>query len=193
MTAWKSLERHVAKALQGFRIPRGADFSKSLPDVIADASLTIAKSQGCIVAECKYSVRQPWVTKIKKIYDGKPLLMMSGSNGREARYILLCKLEDVRFLGKHNQSLITNIHGIRTPKYIKENIEQARGYVKMIQSDEHARSVLKAASGLSIDPYQPILPIVVLGKKNDSFRLAYCDLNDALSFQHSNDKSKGSL
>jgi hypothetical protein len=44
MAAWKALERTVAKKLGGKRIYRGADFSKSLPDV----------DHPLFALECKY-------------------------------------------------------------------------------------------------------------------------------------------
>lgn len=52
--SWKVLERYVARVLGGERVTRGADFSKSAPDV----------SHEYFTIECKYRT-----SSFKPIYD----------------------------------------------------------------------------------------------------------------------------
>jgi hypothetical protein len=55
---WKILEGSVAKILGGVRIHRGADFSQSLPDVVADVAINNIKYR--LIVECKYRNSVSW-------------------------------------------------------------------------------------------------------------------------------------
>lgn len=189
--AWKDLERYTAKSLSGVRIGRGADFSKSLPDVIACSEHSLLRTRGTILAECKYSARSPWVTYIKSIYEGKIIQIPIKDD-----ILLFSILEDVRKFIDPEQ-LKTQIVSKKVPTYLKDNLEQARGYRLNLSTNKIHRVVMEDL--LSIDQEQlfPMLPMVILGKKRDSTRVCYlslCDLTEFYSQQsRSYDSSKSNI
>ncbi len=178
---WKNHERYVAKTLEGFRIPRGDNFSRSFPDVVA-SSKKIASTNGIILAECKYSIRNPWVKAIRDVYDGK-VLKVSNQNTD----LLLFDLKDIGMLFRQSYDR----HSKTIPKYILSHLEQSRGYISLINNSPLDRTILEAKTGLVFSNL--VLPIVVLGQKNCSFRLAYTGLSDISSFLYNADKSQGCL
>lgn len=179
--SWKNLERHVAKTLEGFRIPRGDNFSRSFPDVVA-SSKKIASTNGIILAECKYSIRNPWVKSIRDVYNGQ-VLKVSNQNTD----LLLFDINDIGLLSRQSYVRHTKI----IPKYILEHLDQSRGYIDLINTNPLDRTILQAKTGLVFS--NVVLPIVVLGQKNCSFRLAYTGLSDISSFLYNASKSQGCL
>lgn len=183
--AWKGHERYVAKALQGHRIPRGANFSDSLPDVVANASHSLARAEGVIYAECKHSQNSPWVRYISDIYDGKLLSI----TGRGQKFIFF-ELSDIHLLSdstRHNRAIPLEK---TVPKYLLDNLEQCRGYTPDTLQD---MDMIMAASLMQWTGSKEILkalPIVVMAQKHKSFRLAYTSSTDLLKYyQLQNDKS----
>lgn len=173
--AWKGLERHVAKALQGQRIPRGADFSDKLPDVIAPSALSIARTDGAIFAECKHSKSNPWIPYIEEVYTGKLL-----TAGAEDNKIILFDLQDIHLLSdptRWNRAISVSR---KVPQYMLDHIDQSRGYISKCMSDIVLKAVIFKMTGLS--KIHASLPIVVMAQKHKSFRLAYVSLKDLLSF-----------
>lgn len=182
-TNWKVLERFVAKALQGHRIPRGANFSRSLPDVIADSSLTIARSKGIILAECKYSISNPWVPLFEDLYEGKLLTVL----GKKASLVLF-ELQDIHLLSDRNRYKNAHIIHKDIPGYIQNNLEQAERYVPLLINDKITQATIHSLTG--VDPNQPALPIVVLAQKQRPFRLAYAStLSLEVFYNSQNDQS----
>ena len=178
---WKALERHTAKVLNGFRIPRGDNFSRSFPDVVASSQI-IGGLPGIILAECKYSIRNPWVKTIRDLYDGKVLRIPSQNND-----LVLFDLNDIGALSKSSYTPLKKT----VPKYILSHLEQSRGYINLINNSPLDRVILQAKTGLVFSDL--VLPIVVLGQKNCSFRLAYTGMSDLSSFLHNAAQSKRSL
>ncbi len=170
---WKAHERYVAKTLQGKRIPRGANFSRSLPDVIADSSLSIPGSKGLIFAECKYSISNPWVGLISDIYKNK-LISIPGNKPSDP-YLILFELDDIKELS-HYPVLKTSDKAFQSykkkiPDYINNNLIQSREYLQSVLLDPVTKASLQAITNLDI--LLPKLPIVVIAEKSKSFRLAY--------------------
>lgn len=172
---WKDFERFVSKALQGYRIPRGANFSRSLPDVVSNASLTIAKTKGLIYAECKYSIDNFWVRLMEPFYDGKLLVLP-----RKEDHLILFELRDIHLLSNPD-GYLNGTKIIRSiPDYINRHLDQSREYIKIVRSDPITQASIQAITGLS--PSLPILPIVVLGQKSKAFRLSYTSTTDLYNF-----------
>lgn len=164
--AWKQHERDTAKALLGKRIPRGANFSRSLPDVVADAkdSLSIP---GVIFAECKYSAHMPWLNIYKsKIY--KDPYKVYRIKGKET--LLFFEIEHIRCL--LDSSTYTNFSKINIPAYIYEYLEQAQNYISKTLSSPLDCITIKALSDIDIQN-KKVLPIVCLRTKQDSTILCY--------------------
>jgi len=179
---WKAAERFIATVLKGFRIPRGANFSKSLPDVVADSSLTIARSKGLIFAESKYSINNPWVGKIKSLTEGKPIVRIKSGD---------TTVNDLVFFDLKDISIITSPKTINAlepkqickkfPSYIVKHYEQSKDYIEIVKNDPITVASVKALC--NIDPLTvPILPIVVLAEKNKSFRTAYTHVDALRAF-----------
>ena len=174
--AWKGLERYVAKCLGGKRIPRGANFSDSLPDVVADASINISKSKGVIFAECKHSKNQPWVDYIEPVYNHQ--LIIAGIHNIQP--IVLFELADIHLLSKFAPNSRTTVLDKRIPRYMHRHIEQARMYIDLYKSDKILEYTIHNAS--AVDNIVCELPLVVMAKKHSSFRLAYIALKDLYNF-----------
>lgn len=185
--AWKGHERFVANALLGTRIPRGADFSDRLPDVVAASSKTIARTKGVIFAECKHSQRNPWVTYIESIYDGR---LLRAGTGDET--ICLFELKNIHLLSNPRGYLCTKELDKKVPKYMYDHIEQSKSYINIVKSDIVLTAVVCQMTDLSNISSE--LPIVVMAQKHKSFRLAYVALNDLLAFYNlQNDPSYRAL
>lgn len=155
--AWKRLELYVAKFFGGKRRHRGGDFSQSMPDVVAP-SKPVFGIEGTVVAECKYSNNQPWVTYFEKaIKAGNdcPLFLV---NGDDKKFIFWL-LDDTELL---LTSAFKNIKEIKRKAsgYIEEYYNQCLGYEE---------------DGL-------VLPIVVLGKTRSKYRIAYTELSTLVMF-----------
>ncbi len=174
MANWKNLERNVAKALQGFRIPRGANFSRSLPDVVADSSKTIARSNGLIFAECKYSVSQPWVDLIEDRYNGKLIKVENNSS------LIFFELQDIHLLSDPTRYTRAEMYDKKVPSYLRDNIQQSRNYIDIVKKDLIMSASIYQLTSISVT--SPILPIVVLAQKGKSFRVAYTTVEDLLMF-----------
>ena len=173
--AWKALERNVAKAVQGHRIPRGADFSDKLPDVIASADKTIARAEGGIFAECKHSKSNPWVTYIDELYDGR---LLSAGNGEDT--IILLSLTDIHLLSNPKGYITATPVDKKVPGYMYDHITQSRSYIAKCKEDIVLKAVIRQMTGLS--KLDAELPIVVMAQKYKSFRLCYVSLIDLLNF-----------
>jgi len=177
---WKAHERFVAKALQGKRIPRGANFSRSLPDVIADASLSIPGTKGLIFAECKYSINNPWVSLISDIYKNKLIIVPVQSRdcftkSTEEPSLILFELGDIKELNtypflKDSYKKLQQFNK-KVPDYILNNLTQSRDYLQTVVLDPVTKASIQAITNLDI--LLPKLPIVVIAEKSKSFRLAY--------------------
>lgn len=174
--AWKGLERYVAKCLGGKRIPRGANFSDSLPDVIADSSISIPNSQGVIFVECKHSKNQPWVDYIEPIYDGQP--MLAGITNLQP--IVLFELSDISVISDFVPDSRTPILERHIPGYMHKHINQAKMYIDLYKSDKILEYTIHNSTALESIACE--LPLVVMAKKHSSFRLAYVALKDLYKF-----------
>jgi len=165
--AWKQHERDTAKALLGKRIPRGANFSRSLPDVVADATDSLG-SPGIIFAECKYSAHMPWLSIYNsKIY--KEPYKIYRLKGKET--LLFFEIEHIACLLDYstyaNASTKLNI-----PSYIYEHLDQAQHYISKTLSSPLDCITIKSLSDIDIQN-KKVLPIVCLRTKQDSTILCY--------------------
>ncbi len=167
MTAWKNLERYVAGMFNGTRIPRGSDFSKSLPDVVVDAGYVCSafvNSKTAVLFECKYRSKQPFIDLYEK---------------SDLDYFVL---GSYLFFGlQHSNNAIS--YGMRgecpklkinkkIPKYIDDYMEQAREYACDTDKRRKIREVVRHINDLPDYPdFQKFIPIVVLGKKRATTRL----------------------
>jgi len=165
---WKGHERFVAKSLGGHRIPRGANFSRSLPDVVADSSLSLPNTKGLIFAECKYSVNNPWVRLISDIYDND-VIIVPGIHDSDP-FLIMFELSDIsklfNYRNKHTKKYKKQI-----PDYITAHLQQSCEYLDSVTADPVTKASLEVITGLNI--LLPKLPIVVMAEKGKSFRLAY--------------------
>lgn len=173
----------MAKALQGNRIPRGANFSDSLPDVIADSSNVLARSNGIIFAECKYSQSNPWVPYVEENYNNKIL-----KAGKDKEEILLFDLSDIHLLSNPKAWIDCEKLSRSVPGYMYANIKQSKGYINICKQDTILIAVIKQMTKLS--SLSPELPLVVMAQRYKKFRLAYVALDDLLYFYtQQNDRS----
>lgn len=165
--AWKQHERDTAKALLGKRIPRGANFSRSLPDVVADARDSLG-IPGVIFAECKYSAHMPWLNIYKsKIY--KEPYKIYRLKGKET--LLFFEIEHLGCL--LDTSKYTNVSTkLSIPSYIYEYLDQAQRYINKTLSSPLDCITIKALSNIDIQD-KKVLPIVCLRTKQDSTILCY--------------------
>lgn len=155
--AWKALERYTAEFFGGQRQHRGANFSQSMPDVIAPSE-PVFGVDGCVLAECKYSKNQPWVDFfVKELKAGAkyPLFLVKG----ELDIYLFWLLQDSSILTTKrikDACLIAR----SMPGYLEEYYTQSAGYTKS-NNDLH---------------------IVVLGKKGCKHRVAYSAISELTRF-----------
>lgn len=171
---WKAAERFIAKALGGHRIPRGANFSNSLPDIVAPANATLARAQGLIFAESKYSQNNPWVDNVKEKYltDHSVVKFIDDST---KKHYLFFELRDITKLSNPKIiSTATPFYFTKFPKYILEHFDQSKDYIDIVKADPITTASITSMTNIS-PLYSPVLPIVVLTKARKSFRLAYTD------------------
>lgn len=181
------MERTVAKALLGKRIPRGANFSDSLPDVIASSGETIARSEGLIFGECKHSKNNPWVPYIEKQYDSR--LLTAGAGDEK---IVLFELNDIHLLSCPVRYRSAELIEKKVPGYMYKHLDQARGYTQVYKEDIVLKASLTQMTGIT--KFICELPIVIMAKKHSSFRLCYTGVIDLLKFYSlQNDKSYWAL
>lgn len=174
--AWKGLERYVAKCLEGKRIPRGANFSDSLPDVVADSSISIPGSEGVIFVECKHSKNQPWIDYIEPVYDGQPIL----AGTKNIQPIVLFELADIGLISNFVPTDSTPVLDRAVPGYMHSHIDQAKMYIDLYKSDKILEYTIHNSTNLESIACE--LPLVVMAKKHSSFRLAYVALKDLYNF-----------
>lgn len=197
--AWKNLERLVAKKLSGVRIGRGADFSKSLPDVVAPAGISLPRTNGYIIAECKYSYKNSWVNLIEDNYKDRVIKVCSDKD-----IYLFCPLDDIRkFIDP--DLLVTQKLDRKIPDYIKRNFAQCAEYMSNIHTDIVLRAnlyqKLNVLAGKTTDNFlqiKPMLPIVVLGKTRTVTRVCYTTLTALTAYYYNqstnyHDKNKGNI
>lgn len=170
--AWKKLESRVAEYFGGTRNLRGADFSKSLPDVDANLQNRF-KVSGTLLAECKYSAKQPWVDFTTEFYqnnewgDGVIRFPMY-SSGKSCVFIWHLDYTEQIF-SKDKLEIITPAKTRKRSlgKKIITALEQAESYIG-IASKRIDRGELYG---------YPIIPILVLGKRSSSDRICMCTDN----------------
>ena len=177
---WKEHERRTAKALQGVRIPRGANFSDSLPDVVANAKGILARAEGIIYAECKYSINNPWVDYISSIYDNKLLRIDN---------LIFFSLEDIWLLSDPTRvGKSKKVTKKKIPKYLRDYLEQSKKYIDLVSRDPILKLIIATKSNCTKTHIN--LPIVCVGKRYNSFKLTYTGIDDILNFyQLQNDQS----
>ena len=178
---WKAAERFIAKALGGHRIPRGANFSNSLPDIVAPASNTLARATGLIFAESKYSKNNFWVYNMKEHYLSDRSVVKFIEDKTNKQYLFfelrdIHKLSDPKIIA---QSFV--VYSSKFPKYIVEHFDQSKDYIDIVKKDPITTASITSMTNIS-PFYSPVLPIVVLTKARKSFRLAYTDCEYLLTF-----------
>ena len=139
--AWKAHERNTAKYFNTERRKRGADFSQSDVEVLADVDQWLGweGSRAKLVVECKYRNRHGIVTQFRQVADG-----LAGEVILRMGDIFLCTLESfeqvfIDWIYQYpscSTSLDEATEGyslIQTnavvPQYLTEYIDQAREYV----------------------------------------------------------------
>lgn len=173
--SWKALERKVASFLGGNRIYRGDNFSESRPDVIAPIfNLNPSLNKGTVLAECKYSRYQPWIsnkTLIKSKFD-KDVFICSNKNGKEI--FVFFKLE---LINKVNYlDLFNKIHKL-SKKQLKNYCDANKNVGDvMLDYSLQAESYITCDYVKQNNHGEPYLPIVVLGKSNSPVKLAYFNI-----------------
>ncbi len=182
--AWKQHERDTAKALLGKRIPRGANFSRSLPDVVADSIHTL-KLPGTIFAECKYSANMPWLNKYKtKIYN-ENFKVFPVANSDRLLFFDIENISSLLILHTYADDIVISI-----PDYILDYLQQSQKYVSKTLSSPLDCITIKSLSDIDIQ-HKPVLPIVCLRTKKDSTILAYTYQSFLSNYLNStNDKNK---
>lgn len=173
---WKVHERAVAKALRGYRIPRGANFSESLPDVVSNYLTTHT-----ILAECKHF-------KYRAIYDSlkEELEYNSFLYSKENGYVFF-NIKDIDILlsfAQDNCFILEN----KIPKYIVDFFKQATEYIPDLFSNNKKKFMLENYLGENII-YDKILPIVCLGQKKSSTIICYTHID----YLHDKNKRKTSI
>lgn len=171
---WKRSEARVAELLGGQRIYRGNDFSESKPDVIAPFGL-IPNKDGTILAECKYSINQPWITNktlVKKYIDPKLGMFWAASKDYERIFLFFhlekhSSLEFVRAIAKAKKQKLSDIKAHcdlnkEVKGYLLDYYNQSEGYCDcdFVKNNNHG---------------EPYIPIVCLSKKSYTTRLAFVD------------------
>lgn len=154
-TAWKDLEKYTAEYLEGTRILRGANFSASLPDVVADGSV-IGLTNTSILVECKHSKNQPFVDLLKDTLTGFGLV-----KDEELGELLFWKFEETKELFN--------------PSKLKDNVAKAEYFLKEVP--QYIRDNYHQACGYHIIGLVPLgnhmFRFVVMAKKSCSTRIAY--------------------
>jgi hypothetical protein len=174
--AWKHLERYVAKFLGGERIPRGANFSDSLPDVVASTKPFFKDTDGLIFVECKHSKNQPWIDYIQSIYKGE--IVVAGAN--TSNPLVLFELEDIHLLLDFTYDSDITILDRLVPAYMQSHLSQVQDYILQFQKDKKLQYTILESANILLSNSE--LPLVVMAKKHSSFRLTYVALNSLYDF-----------
>lgn len=126
-TAWKRHERIVAKALEVDRFKRGADFSRSLPDVVAPAENLFKEITGTIIVECKYrhqiGIIDTYLELVEEL-ESPVFIMESRKSGKE--YLIFDILDIPQF--SEIKSVPTIVKFI--PNYILDALSQSEDYLE---------------------------------------------------------------
>lgn len=183
MTAWKDLERTVAKKFGGYRIPRGGDFSESLPDVVADVTKLFPlanKVDAAFVVECKYRQHQPWIGKYKNIKKEEfasrdycvlkfPVINRAGMND----YICMMPVDYIFDFFSIDGMARCRIVQNALPDYIMDFCAQSYDYALDIEYRMRVHLYYwKLCKDQSKKKFNSFVPLVVIGQKNDKVRLA---------------------
>lgn len=184
MTAWKDLERTVAKKLGGYRIPRGGDFSESLPDVVADITKTFPlanKTDAAFLVECKYRQSQPWIDKYKELkrsagFEQQPycILKIPTKNVSDMDDNICMMPIDYLFdyFSVDNYSRIITIDK-DLPDYITSFVKQSYEYSIDLECRMKVHLYYwKLAKDSNKKKFNSFVSLVTLGQKNDKVRLA---------------------
>lgn len=175
---WKALERKSAALLGGRRIYRGDNFSESRPDVIAPLSnIFPIKKEGTVIAECKYSVYQPWITNktIAKSFIDQDNYIFSASSKDLKQIFIFFRL-----------NLINGLDCYRAFSYIKKISKKsirAHCIINKNVSNNMVKHSLQCEEYITCDYVkdnnhgEPYFPLVILGKKNSPVKLAYFNIN----------------
>jgi len=183
MTAWKDLERTVAKKFGGYRIPRGGDFSESLPDVVADVTKLFPlanKVDAAFVVECKYRQNQPWINKYKKIKSEEfpaahycvikfPVTNAAGITDNICMMPVDYVFDFFSLSNSGNCRTVSNV----LPDYIIDYCTQSYNYA--LDMEYRMRVHLyywKLCKDEIKKKFNSFIPLVVIGQKNDKVRLA---------------------
>lgn len=179
MTAWKNFERRVAQLLRGKRIPRGADYSASLPDVIAKSEVIPSNKDGLIFAECKYSQNAPIVGKIlSDLKDKRYVILKDQSNGE---LFIFTSLKNIHRLGDPTKIDIKPTEEVKKlPRYIYKHLEQCIGYTNFKTNKKFNPLMINLILG--IDSYKNILPIVCMAEANKKDSICYTNLSCLFTF-----------
>lgn len=185
--AWKQHERDTAKALLGKRIPRGANFSRSLPDVVADSINTLSLP-GTIFAECKYSANMPWLNKYYKVIYKEQYKVFPIASVNRLLFFDLQNIKSLLSLETYADDISINI-----PDYILEYLEQSEKYITKTLNSPLDCITIKSLSDIDIQ-HKPVLPIVCLRTKKDSTILSYTSQSFLSKYlQGSDDKNKRNI
>lgn len=183
MTAWKDLERTVAKKFGGYRIPRGGDFSESLPDVVADVTKLFPlanKVDAAFVVECKYRQHQPWISKYKSIKKEEfpsaeycilkfPVTNAIGMQDNICMMPVDYVFNFFSFNSPGHQRIVSNI----LPDYILDYCNQSYNYALDIEYRMRVHLYYwKLCKDQVKKKFNSFIPLVVIGQKNDKVRLA---------------------
>lgn len=164
MTAWKHLERQVAKYFSTARRKRGDDFSQSDVEILADINnwLNSTKYPGYIIGECKY--RSTGLGVVDTYIENKSKEKISiGLIGEGVLITNLNNFKDVFLEIYKGKGVITDTSKYHTfsikksiPKYIHEFFKQARDYSSIISKEVTIPS----------DGVVPCLPVLCFAKRS---------------------------
>ena len=184
MTAWKDLERTVAKKLGGYRIPRGGDFSESLPDVISDVCNLFPlanKIPAGFLVECKYRQSQPWIDKYKELkkssgFDLQPYVILKvpakNASGMDDNICFMPIDYLFDYFAPENSGRTITINK-ELPTYITDFVRQSYEYSIDIECRMRVHLYYwKLAKDQSKKKFNTFVSLVALGQKNDKVRLA---------------------
>jgi len=168
---WKVHERNVAKALGGTRIPRGANFSKSLPDVISEVSFL--DKDIILLAECKHFASKPIFNVVSSLLDDKhDTVTIITPDKSNLIFFYIDNIKEIYkkdFYQKKNKTLDK-----KAPGYVVNYFQQAVGYIDLIFSDVFVKAYIASLFNKTIDRDLTI-PIVCLGQKKTSKIICYTE------------------
>ena len=192
MTAWKSLERTVAKSLSGHRMTRGGDFSESLPDVVSRVHNKLDQ-EALVFAECKYRAKQPFIRKMMEDLEPDENIFVrynafTYEGIRSTTDIML-----LEHLGEYlyDATPFTSRYykDATIPGYVNKWMQQSVEYTKSAISIREVHFALwrnDHRTLLSDFPiYNRALPVLVLAERNNKNRIALIDQNQLQKFHAS--------